>query len=252
METPKQALAKRLFITHPFGGNLQVNTQPIEKRDSGDGSTLVVHSIFYTLQGEGPFCGCPAIFIRLAGCNLRCPSCDTDYTSDVERMSIAEIANEVASKKMLYKLVVITGGEPFRQNISPLCKLLLDTIDCTVQIETNGTLAPSPDFPKDVVIVCSPKTGKVHPEIEARAVAYKYVMAHDSMRADGLPHFALGHGAFPHVARPNPLYPRIVYLQPMDAQDPMENAANLKAVVDSCLEHGHVLQLQVHKLVNLE
>ena len=62
------------------------NSQPIEKR-SRDADVLEVHSIFYTLQGEGPFCGSPAIFIRLAGCNLQCPGCDTDYTSKREHLS---------------------------------------------------------------------------------------------------------------------------------------------------------------------
>src|SRR3954467_9071958 len=46
-----------------------------------DGNSLSIHSIFYTLQGEGPYSGCPAVFMRLAGCNLQCPGCDTDYTS---------------------------------------------------------------------------------------------------------------------------------------------------------------------------
>ncbi len=46
-----------------------------KRREFDDGSSLSVHSLFYTLQGEGPYSGHPAVFIRLAGCNLQCPKC---------------------------------------------------------------------------------------------------------------------------------------------------------------------------------
>ena len=54
------------------------------------GLSLQVNSIFYTIQGEGPFAGRPAIFIRLAGCNLQCPGCDTEYTKR-QTMTVDEI-----------------------------------------------------------------------------------------------------------------------------------------------------------------
>ena len=58
----------------------KINSQAIEKSAHYTTRSYDVHSIFPTIQGEGPFVGQPAIFIRLAGCNLQCPACDTDYT----------------------------------------------------------------------------------------------------------------------------------------------------------------------------
>ncbi len=229
------------------------NIQPIEKLEASNGSTVWVHSIFYTIQGEGPLCGTPAVFVRLAGCNLQCPGCDTDYTSKRKMMTPAQIVGRV-KELMPFEggLVVITGGEPFRQNIAPLCYALILGELYTVQIETNGTLPPPERFPPQVIIVCSPKAGKVHPEIARRATCFKYVLSHTSVAADGLPGLALGHSASPHVARPPDGFPYRIYLQPMDAQDPVDNQKNLNAVIKSCMEHGYILQLQIHKLLNLE
>ena len=53
-------------------------TSPIEKSDSGE--WLEIEEIFYTIQGEGPLSGRPAVFIRLAGCSLSCLLCDTFYS----------------------------------------------------------------------------------------------------------------------------------------------------------------------------
>ena len=53
-----------------------------------------IHEIFYSLQGEGYHVGTPAVFIRLAGCNLRCPFCDTDHEQG-EEMTEEEIVKRV-------------------------------------------------------------------------------------------------------------------------------------------------------------
>lgn len=236
------------------------NTQLIEKYVRDDPGTLLqVKSVFHTIQGEGPFCGTPAVFIRLAGCNLQCPGCDTDYTSNRFTASPQTLYDMVAEMQR-GELVVITGGEPFRQNISVLTHLLLQN-GYYVQIETNGTLPPPEYFitSKDinardgVYVVCSPKTGKVNPVIAAIACCYKYVLSHDSInRVDGLPLHALGHPATPHVARP-PSYKKFpVYLQPMDTGNAEENELNLRACVNSCMKYGYILQLQIHKLINME
>ena len=106
-----------------------LNIQPIEKLAHPVDGKLDVHSIFFTIQGEGPFTGHPAIFIRLAGCNLQCPKCDTDYTSKRSRMLYQDILGEV--RRLTPKthknrtLIVITGGEPLRQDLH----MLLDLID---------------------------------------------------------------------------------------------------------------------------
>lgn len=238
-----------------------MNTQPIEKRVVF-GGTLAVHSIFKTIQGEGPFAGHKAIFVRLAGCNLQCPVCDTDYTSTVQNLTPKEIKDAVAFCSKEPTLVVITGGEPFRQDISWLVHTLL-TFGYTVQIETNGTLAPPPGFNAMVstdtnkvnmcFIVCSPKTGKVNKQLQPLICAYKYVMAHDSVADfDGLPLLALDHTAEPFVARPPTSFKGPIYLQPCDDKDNSINELNLQACVESVLEHGYILQLQIHKLIGVQ
>lgn len=236
-----------------------MNQQPIEKhvKLSGDG-ILDVHSVFRTIQGEGPFCGTPSVFIRLAGCNLQCPSCDTDYTSNRWQsgpVALVDMVRELQTGG----LVVITGGEPFRQYLTPLLAALVGS-GYYVQIETNGTIQPcgfpfndKPDLRTGAYIVCSPKAGKVHPRISTLACAYKYVLSHDSVNPDdGLPLRALNHPAHPYVARPHEEYRRAVYLQPMDAHDEVENKKNLTAAIDSCMKHGYILQLQVHKIIEME
>lgn len=232
-----------------------MNQQKIEKRSKRTDGLLAVHSIFHTIQGEGPFCGTPAVFIRLGGCNLQCPQCDTDYTSKVKLAGSLEILASVAMWAGS-GLVVITGGEPFRQNLSELLTVLTQN-RYYVQIETNGTLAPSPfpynfrtDTRSGAYIVCSPKTGRVNHIIEQHACAMKYVMSALSVdKDDGLPIQALDHPVERRVARPTKNFTGVVYLQPLDVKDPIQNQLNLEAVVDSCMNHGYILQLQVHKLI---
>jgi len=231
-----------------------INIQPIEKSLKSEGTYLNVHSLFYTIQGEGPFSGMPAVFIRLAGCNLQCPSCDTEYTQgrkEIEAVVLAKMAQDLFPVTNKEQLVVITGGEPFRQNIIPLIEHLQDR-DMTVQIETNGTLAPQEFLPSTVFVVCSPKTGKVAEALLPHIDAYKYVLDAESVDEDGLPIRALNHTAAPRVARPHNGFDGPVFLQPMDAKDSVVNARNLAAVKHSCMLHGFILQLQIHKLIGVE
>lgn len=237
-----------------------MNEQPISKRIVDDGAVLQVHSIFASIQGEGPFTGHPAVFIRLAGCNLQCPSCDTDYTSSDWRATPQQLREYVDEMRQGATFVVITGGEPFRQNIHPLVQKLI-SFGFTVQIETNGTFPPPTiGFPElcslnlaernKCFVVCSPKTGRVHPLIEMLTCAYKYVVSADSIDTDGLPIFVLNSGV--RVARPHPDFAGPIYLQPCDSKDALINQTNLHACINSVVQHGHILQLQLHKIVGVE
>lgn len=231
---------------------MKPNTQIPVKAVKNDGAFLLVHSIFPTIQGEGPFAGWPATFIRLAGCNIQCPGCDTEYTEGSLLLSVLDIVanlNAIPDKGKERRMVVITGGEPFRQNIAMLANTLV-LMGIRVQIETNGTLPPSRGLHHLVAVVCSPKTGNVNPELISRIDAWKYVARADDLMPDGLPSVALGHSAKPHLARPRNLSP--VYLQPMDEQDPIKNKANMDAVVKSCLDNGYRLCIQMHKIVGVE
>lgn len=235
-----------------------MNQQGIEKQITDPTGQLQVHSIFYTIQGEGPFTGHSAVFIRLAGCNLQCPACDTNYTSSRWTASVKALLLLVKESAET-GLVVITGGEPFRQDIVPLCKELLSR-GYQVQIESNGTLPPSNPgiFSRDLAekgkafIICSPKTGKINNEIARLACAFKYVVQSGDMQVDGLPIRALGHSATPWVARPPEFFTGPVYVQPLDEQDSERNQANTLAAVRSCQKHKYILQLQTHKILNME
>jgi 7-carboxy-7-deazaguanine synthase len=246
-----------------------MNQQPIEKKalPSVDGS-LEVHSIFMTVQGEGPFSGLPAVFVRLAGCNLQCPKCDTDYTSTRTKMlpgTIAQRVEELASFGC--SLVVVTGGEPFRQELGELFHDL-SRLGFTVQVETNGTLPPPkqdgfeyhagpvncPSNPEGgVYIVCSPKTGKVNEEIQRLACAFKYVISSaDVDKTDDLPNHALGHPARPRLARPKVQSNAEIIVQPCDDKDGAMNRANREECIRSTLRRGYRLQLQTHKMLEVE
>jgi 7-carboxy-7-deazaguanine synthase len=241
------------------------NQQPPEPRvQSLDGGELDLHSMFFTIQGEGPFSGRRAIFVRLAGCNLQCPSCDTEYTQGRERLFIGQIASRVQG--LAYKnraitcLVVITGGEPFRQPIGLLCSMLLQR-GFTVQIETNGMLEPDPAFVSvfdlqagaddRLHIVVSPKTNRIHPTTARMALAFKYVLdAHSVDPRDGLPIQALEHPS-KRVARPPEDFAGEIIVTPMETGDKDRDLVNIKAAADVCMAHGYRLNLQIHKYVGV-
>lgn len=237
---------------------MQENLQRPEPADKGDGSTLDLHSIFQTIQGEGPFTGKPAVFVRLAGCNLQCPWCDTEYTDGRREKSVEDIVMLVLEARARHtKLVVITGGEPLRQNIAKLCSaLVLEGL--TVQIESNGVFGVSKELSlllktPFVHLVVSPKTSKVHSMIHQHAMAFKYVLQAGFIDADdGLPTLALGHKAAPKVARPPAEYTGAIFVNPMDSKDAHENLANLSAALHSSLKFGYTIGVQLHKLLEVE
>lgn len=249
-----------------------MNIQPIEKRAGNPGLYIDVHSVFLTIQGEGPFCGVPCVFVRLAGCNLQCPACDTEYTQGRRTMAMDDLmalvceTHTVAELPGQRRLVVVTGGEPFRQELGGLFTALC-AAGFYVQVETNGTLAPAmpsafdgkwgynlqPHQRRGVYVVCSPKTGKIHPDIYKVACALKYVVrAGHTVVADGLPTSALDHPSNPYPARPPADWDRPVYVQPLDSKDAEENEAHANEAVASCLRYGYTLQVQVHKLIGVE
>ena len=106
--------------------------------------------IFYSVQGEGVHIGRPAVFLRLALCNLSCNWCDTKYTWDWDKydptqqitdMTHEEIRTEILKHNCQY--LVITGGEPMLQQ-SQLVPLVQDLKNAGLflEIETNGTILP--------------------------------------------------------------------------------------------------------------
>ncbi len=106
--------------------------------------------IYKSIQGESSFAGRPCIFVRLAGCNLRCSWCDSEYTfTGGYKLSEDEVVAEIA-KLAPVKLVEFTGGEPLLQEreVIPLMQRLLGS-GYELMIETSGE-RPVEKVPKAV------------------------------------------------------------------------------------------------------
>ena len=95
--------------------------------------------IYTSVQGESTWAGMPCIFVRLAGCNLRCTWCDSEFTfTGGEHRSIDDIVGAVLDIGV--PLVEVTGGEPLAQRqVTPLIQKLLDH-KLTVLVETSGSI----------------------------------------------------------------------------------------------------------------
>ena len=223
-----------------FGNN------PILAPNKSDGLSLDVQDIFKTFQGEGIFTGFPAIFIRLGGCNLACKFCDTEFDS-YENLALEDIISR--TKKLsenkssrTHNLVVITGGEPLRQNIAPLCKILLKN-SFEVQIETNGTLFQK--LPKKVSIVCSPKNNsnnyhKIRYDLLPKISAFKFLISA----------YNKNYNFVPEVGQSQ--YNAAVYLQPIDEYDEAKNRANYQLTIKLATKFGYRLSLQTHKFWGID
>ena len=113
---------------------------------------LRVSELFYSIQGESTRAGLPCLFIRLAGCNLRCSYCDARYTWE-EAGTPMESADILAwVERYPAVMVEITGGEPLVQtSVYPLLQALIDA-GREVLLETNGSL-PLCDVPEKVGII---------------------------------------------------------------------------------------------------
>jgi 7-carboxy-7-deazaguanine synthase len=136
-----------------------------------------ISEIFYSLQGEGCLAGTPSVFVRLAGCPLRCRWCDTKYAWSEEagrQQSAGDIIHTVQRKRC--KHVVITGGEPMVQPDLPRLTRELKATGKHVTIETAG-IAYIPEVPCDLMSI-SPKLSNSVPN------DVKLAATHEDSRLD--------------------------------------------------------------------
>ena len=197
---------------------------------------MKIHETFISLQGEGHFTGTPAFFLRLSGCNLQCPFCDTNHQAFRE-MSEDEIVREASREKPRH--IVITGGEPALQ----LTQSLVDKAGFFIQVETNGTL-PLPEgidwvtcSPKGAPLQTSPQGGRLH--VDELKVLYKGIDDDPERFLESLPQRESSRG--------------LLYLQPLDTGDEMRNRIILRDTIAYILQHPKwSLSLQTHKMLGIK
>lgn len=148
---------------------------------------MQISEVFESIQGEGPWVGYPAIFIRLYGCNLNCSFCDSAYSRNGKHteMSIRDVAQIAYSSNAPY--VVFTGGEPCMQ-WAELVKVIQCIRDIAplkkIAIETNGTY----NFDNSVfdIVVVSPKSMSVLDLWTHRPNVYIKFLATDENDIEGI------------------------------------------------------------------
>lgn len=134
---------------------------------------LRVNEIFYSIQGEGSLVGTPMIFLRLAGCNLRCSFCDTSYAFNTGKyLSEDEIVSIIENFGNL-RWVCITGGEPLLQDITTIVNKL-KKLGYKISLETNGTISIPPIF--DHVVVSPKKNIRLNESAFVMASELKYII----------------------------------------------------------------------------
>lgn len=305
-----------------FGANEIVGKKYFDKAAPDQ---LFVTSMFMTLQGEGPYRGEPAFFIRLAKCNLNCSFCDT-FFDDGDWLTFDQIEDRIekaidafyASKNMgrpmwtkhaikttelgedsvveyvlgapLRKrmVLVITGGEPMLQNNLGPFLTRMSEIFANTQIESNGT--QNTWIPDSTTLVCSPKCLEkngvavkylaVRPEILDRADCLKFVMeadpespyssipewAHEWAQKTGKQVFISPMNVYnkiPQKAKDLRAKTNQISIEERSTVDEVisfwepgllnmdENQKNHEYVAQYCVQHGYIMNLQIHLYASL-
>ena len=203
--------------------------------------TYRVNNIFYSLQGEGRNTGRAAVFVRFAGCNLRCPFCDTEFDTYTEMTAeeiIAKAASLRPSSSTLPSFIVLTGGEPTLQ-VDEAFVDLLHNAGYEVAMESNGT-RPAPQNLDWLTV--SPKERGERQEVRGERMPDELKIVFDE-------HTDPDEFLSPLSSSHSPL----LYLQPCDTGDAQRNEAITQACVDYIKQHPQWrLSLQTHKLIGIE
>ena len=223
-------------------------------------STLNINEMFETIQGEGAHTGIPSIFVRLQGCPVGCPWCDTKHTWEIKEELIVAPRNIidqteesetyfVADDKSLLSLfkqegyvathVVITGGEPCMYDLRGLTTMLHDN-GYTTQIETSGTFE----------VLCDERTYvTVSPKINMRG-GYE-VLTSALERANEIKHPIAMQKHIDELdlllSTVSSLEGKQVCLQPISQQPRATQLA-----VETCIARNWRLSLQTHKYIGIE
>ena len=201
-----------------------------------------VNDIFYSLQGEGHNTGRAAVFIRFAGCNLRCSFCDTEF--DTYREMTAE---EIVAAIITYpaRFVVLTGGEPTLQ-VDEAFVDLLHQHGFEVAMESNGTRQAPQNLDWLTVSPKSPLPSDWRGKYQGRMPDEIKVIFEDEISLSDM----LKNILFQSEGGEERLY---YYLQPCDTGNAERNAIIINRCIDYIKEHPQWrLSLQTHKLIGFK
>lgn len=194
-----------------------------------------INDIFYSLQGEGHNTGRAAVFVRFAGCNLRCSFCDTEFDTYRE-MNDEEILAAISQYPA--RFVVLTGGEPTLQ-VDEAFVELLHQHGYEVAMESNGT-RPAPQNLDWLTV--SPKVRSEKLEVKSEKLADELKVVFDETTAPES-----------YLSLLTSHFSPLLFLQPCDTGDAARNEAIVARCVEYIKEHPWWrLSLQTHKLVGFK
>tara|TARA_B100001094_G_C18194204_1_gene809456 strand:+ start:3672 stop:4337 length:666 start_codon:yes stop_codon:yes gene_type:complete len=217
-----------------------------------------INEVFQTIQGEGWHTGVAALFVRLQGCDVGCPWCDTQQTwvqSEEKRVSADEVM-QVDGKEghwslflatdLLQKIqeqgwtarwVVITGGEPCMYDLRSLCETF-EQAGYQVQVETSGT------YP---VMVTESTWVTVSPKVDMkgkRAIQYQALA-----RANEIKHpIATQH----HLDQLDALLDQLDEVKHVCLQPISQKPHATELAMRTCIERNWRLSVQMHKYLQID
>jgi len=205
-------------------------------------SRMQINEIFWSIQGEGYWTGLPATFLRLQGCNLTCPWCDTKRTwgpIGVREYTIGDLVDKIKTS-----VVVVTGGEPLLQ--ATALYRLMEVVEergmlVKWHLETNGTLPVEPDKFDWVTVSPKPPLYEIQASTFTAADELKFVVFERSVL-----------DVAAEIAGSKDTWQKTICLQPVD-NDP--------EMVQSCIEYllsfpdplrRWRLSIQTHRIINIQ
>lgn len=202
-----------------------------------------INEIFYSLQGEGHHTGYPSVFIRFAGCNLKCPFCDTRHEEGIYMDDDAIVR---AVNLYTAEWIVITGGEPSLAIDEDFIHLLKRATGKKIAIETNGT-NPLPSGIDWVTV--SPKFGICTPSGEKDMESQVEVRV---SRADEIKVVDVGQDLERYFSLPCRDSKTLMYLQPCYVEDEAEREKNRLRTVRRVLSDPRwTLSVQLHRFLGI-
>ncbi|WP_189403309.1 7-carboxy-7-deazaguanine synthase QueE [Alteromonas halophila] len=223
-------------------------------------TTLKINEMFETIQGEGAHTGIPSVFVRLQGCPVGCPWCDTKHTWTLDEAFLTtadQVLNKSEENECFFSVeddelqtlfeqqgyvarhVVLTGGEPCMYDLRRLTKVLHDA-GFSTQIETSGTYE----------VLCDPRSWvTVSPKVNMKGGLA--VLDSALNRANEIKHPVAMQRHIDELdallARCESLQGVEVCLQPISQQDRATALA-----VQTCIARNWRLSLQTHKYIGIE